>query len=91
MIETVITLLIYICVIALVFYLVVWVLTNVVGIPIPPKVIQILWVIFALIVILLLWRALAGGGFTLPAIILKKRRGHDPRRLSFLNTKNPNS
>jgi hypothetical protein len=68
MIETVITLLIYICVIALVFYLVVWVLTNVVGIPIPPKVIQILWVIFALIVILLLWRALAGGGFTLPAI-----------------------
>jgi hypothetical protein len=68
MIETVITLLIYICVIALVFYLVVWVLTNVIGVPIPAKVIQIIWVIFALIVILLLWRALAAGGLSLPSL-----------------------
>ena len=68
MIETVITLLIYICVIALVFYLVVWVLTTVIGVPIPAKVIQIIWVIFALIVILLLWRALAAGGLSLPSL-----------------------
>lgn len=68
MIETVITLLIYVCVIALVFYLVIWVLTNVVGVPIPAKVIQIIWVIFALIVILFLWRALSSGGLSLPAL-----------------------
>ena len=68
MIETVISLLIYVCVIALVFYLVIWVLTNVVGVPIPAKVIQILWVIFALIVILLLWRAFAAGGLGLPKL-----------------------
>jgi hypothetical protein len=68
MIETVITLLIYICVIALVFYLVIWVLTNVVGVPIPGKVIQIVWVIFALIVILFLWRALSAGGLGLPSL-----------------------
>ena len=52
MLTSVITLLIYICVIALVVYLVIWVLRDVVGLPIPAKVIQILWVIFALVVIL---------------------------------------
>jgi len=64
MIESVIFFLIYVCVIALVFYLVFWVLTSVIGVPIPAKVIQILWVIFALIVILMLVRLLlpmAGG------------------------------
>ena len=68
MIEAIIMMLIYVCVIALVFYLVIWVLTNVVGVPIPAKVIQIIWVIFALIVILLLWRALVGGGLSLPSL-----------------------
>jgi hypothetical protein len=69
MLTTVIALLIYICVVALVFYLVIWILRDVVGLPIPAKVIQILWVIFALIVILWIVQAfLGGGGFRLPVI-----------------------
>ena len=56
MLTTIITLLIYVCVVALVFYLVIWILRDVVGLPIPAKVIQILWVIFALIAILFLVR-----------------------------------
>jgi hypothetical protein len=62
MLTTVITLLIYVCVIALIFYLVIWVLRDIVGLPIPAKVIQILWVIFALIVLLWVVQALLGGG-----------------------------
>jgi hypothetical protein len=56
MIEGIIYALIYICLVALVIYLVIWVLTTVIGVPIPAKVIQILWVIFALICILILVR-----------------------------------
>ena len=52
MLASVITFLIYICVLALVIYLIIWVLQEVLGIAIPAKVIQILWVIVALIVIL---------------------------------------
>jgi hypothetical protein len=62
MLTTVITLLIYICVVALVIYLILWVLRDVVGLPIPEKVVQILWVIFALLVILWVVQALLGGG-----------------------------
>lgn len=58
MLESVITFLIYICVVALVIYLV---LRDVIGLPLPPKVIQILWVIFALIVLLFLVRLLLPG------------------------------
>ena len=58
MIESIISLLIYVCVIALVIYLVIWVLQTVLGVSLPAKVVQILWVIFALIVILLLARLL---------------------------------
>jgi|KBSSwiStaDraftv2_1062776.scaffolds.fasta_scaffold6669294_1 hypothetical protein len=61
MIEGVIGLLITICVIALVVYLIFWVI-EVVGIPIPAKVQQIIWIIVALIVILLVVRALPGLG-----------------------------
>jgi cytochrome c biogenesis factor len=69
MLEAVISLLIWVCVIALVIYLVIWVLQTVVGLPLPAKVIQILWVIFALIVILMLARLLlGGGGISLPKI-----------------------
>jgi len=67
MLASVITLLIYICVVALVFYLVIWVLRDVVGLPIPAKVIQILWVIFALIVILWIVQAF-GGALRIPSI-----------------------
>lgn len=57
MIEAVITLLIYICVLALVVYLIVWVL-EIVGISLPPKVVQIIWVIVALIALLMIVRVL---------------------------------
>jgi len=69
MLASVITFLIYVCILALVIYLIIWVLRDVVGLPIPEKVIQILWVIVALIVILwLVQMVIGGGGFRLPAI-----------------------
>lgn len=69
MLVSVITFLIYICILALVIYLIIWVLRDVIGLPIPAKVIQILWVIVALIVILWLVQMLiGGGGFRLPVI-----------------------
>jgi len=68
MAATVITFLIYICVLALVIYLIIWVLTDVIGLPIPAKVIQILWVIVALVAILwLVQMVLPGvGGMRFP-------------------------
>jgi hypothetical protein len=71
MIASVITFLIYVCILALVIYLIIWVLQDVVGIPIPAKVIQILWVIVALVCILFLVQTVLGGGggsFRLPTI-----------------------
>ncbi len=52
MIASVVTFLIYLCLLAIVIYLVIWVLTGVIGLPIPGKVIQLLWVIVALVAIL---------------------------------------
>ena len=69
MIEAVIYFLIAVCVIALVVYLVIYVLRDVVGLPIPPKVLQILWVIFALLVILWLVQLVLGaGGLHMPSL-----------------------
>jgi len=69
MLASVITFLIYVCVLALVVYLIIWVLRDVVGLPIPEKVIQILWVIVALVVILwLVQMVLGGGGFHVPSL-----------------------
>lgn len=62
MLASVITFLIYLCILALVVYLVIWVLTEVIGVPVPAKVIQILWVIVALIAILWLVEIVLGGG-----------------------------
>jgi hypothetical protein len=62
MLTSVITFLIYICVLAIVIYLVIYVLRDVIGLPIPPKVIQLLWVIVALIAILWLVQMVLGGG-----------------------------
>lgn len=56
MVESVLVLLIYICVVVGLCWLVIYVL-GVLGVAIPPKVQQILWVIVLLIVLLLLWRA----------------------------------
>lgn len=64
MLESIIMFLIYVCVVAIVIYLVIWVLRDVIGLTLPAKVIQILWVIFALICVLFLVRLLlplAGG------------------------------
>lgn len=66
LLAEVIYLLIAICVLALVIYLVIYVLRDVLGVPIPAKVIQILWVIVALFVILWLAQLVLGGGFSLP-------------------------
>ena len=52
MLEAIIGVLIYICIIALVVYLVIWVLQSI-GVPLPANVIRIVWVIVALIAILL--------------------------------------
>ena len=70
MLASVITFLIYVCVLALVIYLIIWVLRDVIGLPIPAKVIQILWVIVALIVILWLVQMVlgAGGSMRFPSI-----------------------
>jgi hypothetical protein len=69
MLATIITFLIYVCLLAIVIYLVIWVLRDVIGLPLPEKVIQILWVILALIVILwLVQLVMGGGGFHLPAL-----------------------
>ena len=70
MLPAVITFLIYVCVLALVIYLVLWVLRDVLGLPIPERVIQILWVIVALIVILWLVQMVLGssGSFHLPSL-----------------------
>jgi uncharacterized membrane protein len=71
MIASVITFLIYVCLLAIVIYLVIWVLRDIVGLPIPDKVIQLLWVIVALIAILwLVQMVLSGtsGSFRLPGL-----------------------
>lgn len=53
--EAVIMALIYIALLALAVYLIIWVL-SVIGLQIPEKVVQILWVIVILIAILILVR-----------------------------------
>jgi hypothetical protein len=67
MLASVITFLIYICILAIVIYLVIWVLRDIVGLPIPAKVIQLLWVIVALIAILwLVQLVMSGNSLRLP-------------------------
>jgi uncharacterized membrane protein len=67
MIEAILVLLIWICVIAALIYLVYYVLTTVVGLQIPAKIMQIVWVIFLLVVLLLILRTvLPSLGVNLP-------------------------
>jgi hypothetical protein len=61
MLETIITLLIYLCILALCVYLIIWVL-GVIGLNLPDQVIKILWVIVALVAVLFIVRALLPGG-----------------------------
>ena len=58
MVESVIMLLIYICLVVGVCWLVIWVLGQL-GIALPAQVVKIFWVIVVLIVILLLYKMLA--------------------------------
>lgn len=58
MVESVILLLIQICVVVGLCWLVIWVIDKL-GVGLPERVIQIFWVIVVLIVILLLYRALS--------------------------------
>lgn len=53
MIESVIMMLIWLCVLAIAIYLVIWVLEQL-GISIPPQVMKIIWVIVVLVVVLML-------------------------------------
>jgi hypothetical protein len=57
MLESVIMLLIYLCILALVIYLVLWVLESL-GLALPPMVVKIIWIIAVLIAILLIVRIL---------------------------------
>ncbi len=59
MIESIIAALIYIVLLAIVVYLVIWVLQTIAGVSIPPKIVQLIWVVFVLVVLLILFRALA--------------------------------
>lgn len=59
MIEKIIYALIYICGIALAYYLIVWVL-GAIGLVIPHMVLVILGVVLVLVAILILWRLFAG-------------------------------
>ena len=58
MIEAIIMTLIYICLLAVAIYLIIWVITSVAGIALPEKVVQIIWIVFVLICVLLLVRLL---------------------------------
>jgi len=58
MFESIILLLIQICFVVAIAYIVLWVLSAL-GVSLPPKVVQIFWIIVVLIVILLLYRMLA--------------------------------
>lgn len=61
MIESLITLLIYVCILALVIYVVIWVLGEI-GVTLPPQVVKIIWIIVALIVLLWLARVVLSAG-----------------------------
>ena len=69
MLASVVTFLIYLCILAIVIYLIIWVVQDVIGLPIPAKVIQLLWVIVALVAILwLVQMVLPGVGAHFPRL-----------------------
>jgi hypothetical protein len=60
--------LVYAAIIAIAIYIVLWALESVIGIGLPGRVIQLIWVVFAIIVIIMVLQILLGlgGGFSLP-------------------------
>ena len=61
MVERVIYALIYLCGIALCYYLIVWVL-GAIGLHLPAMVLNIILVVLVLVAILILWRIFSGAG-----------------------------
>lgn len=59
MIEAIITLLICAAILAIIIYIVLYAF-RVIGVPLPGKVVQLVWLIFGLLVLLLAFRALGG-------------------------------
>lgn len=57
MIESVIMMLIYLCLLAIAVYLIIWVLGEI-GIVIPPQTMKLLWVIVVLLAILMIVRVM---------------------------------
>ena len=72
MLESIIMFLIAVCLLAMVIYGVLYVLRDVVGLPIPAKIVQILWVIVALIVLLWFVQMILGGGLDFPRLSFKR-------------------
>lgn len=68
MIESVITALIYVVLLAVVVYLVFWVFEAIANRPIPEKIKQLIWIVVALIAILILVRILLPRGLALTLI-----------------------
>ena len=69
MVDAAIVLIIYLLVIAAVIYLVFWAIETVAGVGIPPKVQQIIWVIYVLIAVLLLLRLILPRLAAVPAML----------------------
>ena len=65
--DAIVGFLITILILAAVFYLILWVL-GVIGVPLPPKVVQICWAIFGLLVLLALYHMFVGGGLSRPRV-----------------------
>jgi hypothetical protein len=65
MVEAIISLLIYAAVLAIIIYIIIYAL-GVIGVPMPGKVVQLIWLIFGLLVLLWAFRAL--GGLHLPGM-----------------------
>lgn len=66
MVESVLTLLIYVALIVGLVWLVIWVLEQL-GVALPPPVVKVAWVIAVLLILLLLWRVVGHGVLRLPA------------------------
>ena len=67
MFEQIIILSLYACVLAIIVLFVIWIIEQISGIPIPPKIIQLTWVIVALIIILMVYKTI-GPSIHLPKL-----------------------
>jgi len=68
MLTAAIYLIIQVLVLVLVVYLVLYILTSVAEVALPPKIIQIIWVIVGLVVLLMLVNFITGGAIYRPLL-----------------------